>query len=73
MGPSHSGKSTLMRCLAGLDTVSAGRVWLGDTEITGLREREPTRLRRDRIGRPSTIAGGPSSWSPMTRAPPRRS
>ncbi|MFF6824856.1 ATP-binding cassette domain-containing protein [Streptomyces longwoodensis] len=50
MGPSGSGKSTLMHCLAGLDTVSAGQVWLGDTEITGLRERELTQLRRDRIG-----------------------
>ncbi|MEU0396279.1 ABC transporter ATP-binding protein [Streptomyces sp. NPDC006208] len=50
MGPSGSGKSTLMHCLAGLDTVSAGRVWLGDTEITSLKERELTRLRRDRIG-----------------------
>ncbi|CAM5253257.1 MULTISPECIES: ABC transporter ATP-binding protein [Streptomyces] len=50
MGPSGSGKSTLMHCLAGLDTVSAGQVWLGETEITGLKERELTRLRRDRIG-----------------------
>ena len=50
MGPSGSGKSTLMHCLAGLDTVSAGQVWLGDTEITGLKDRELTRLRRDRIG-----------------------
>ncbi|CAL9362153.1 Bacitracin export ATP-binding protein BceA [Streptomyces sp. enrichment culture] len=50
MGPSGSGKSTLMHCLAGLDTVSAGRVWLGDTEITGLKDRELTRLRRDRVG-----------------------
>ncbi|MFJ4521544.1 ABC transporter ATP-binding protein [Streptomyces sp. NPDC088810] len=50
MGPSGSGKSTLMHCLAGLDTVSAGQIWLGGTEITGLRERELTRLRRDRIG-----------------------
>ncbi|MEU8968053.1 ABC transporter ATP-binding protein [Streptomyces monashensis] len=50
MGPSGSGKSTLMHCLAGLDTVTAGEVWLGDTEITGLRDRELTRLRRDRIG-----------------------
>ena len=50
MGPSGSGKSTLMHCLAGLDTVTSGRVWLGDTEITGLGERELTRLRRDRIG-----------------------
>jgi putative ABC transport system ATP-binding protein len=50
MGPSGSGKSTLMHCLAGLDTVSAGQVWLGDTEITGLKDGELTRLRRDRIG-----------------------
>ncbi|MFI7342714.1 ABC transporter ATP-binding protein [Streptomyces sp. NPDC050085] len=50
MGPSGSGKSTLMHCLAGLDTVSAGQVWLGGTEITGLKEKELTRLRRDRIG-----------------------
>ncbi|WBB60882.1 ABC transporter ATP-binding protein [Streptomyces sp. WMMC500] len=50
MGPSGSGKSTLMHCLAGLDTVTSGQVWLGDTEITGLGERELTRLRRDRIG-----------------------
>lgn len=50
MGPSGSGKSTLMHCLAGLDTASAGRVWLGEREITGLGERELTRLRRDRVG-----------------------
>ncbi|MEV7245876.1 ABC transporter ATP-binding protein [Streptomyces sp. NPDC093248] len=50
MGPSGSGKSTLMHCLAGLDNVSAGQVRLGDTEITGLKDRELTRLRRDRIG-----------------------
>ncbi|MGW5864993.1 ABC transporter ATP-binding protein [Streptomyces sp. NPDC055239] len=50
MGPSGSGKSTLMHLLAGLDNVSAGQVWLGDTEITGLKERELTQLRRDRVG-----------------------
>ncbi|MGA5824327.1 ABC transporter ATP-binding protein [Kitasatospora sp. NPDC094028] len=50
MGPSGSGKSTLMHCLAGLDTVSAGRIWIGDTEITGLKDKQLTRLRRDKIG-----------------------
>ncbi|ARF80108.1 ABC transporter ATP-binding protein [Kitasatospora aureofaciens] len=50
MGPSGSGKSTLMHCLAGLDTVSSGRIWIGDTEITGLRDKQLTRLRRDKIG-----------------------
>ncbi|MFJ9777543.1 ABC transporter ATP-binding protein [Kitasatospora sp. NPDC101157] len=50
MGPSGSGKSTLMHCLAGLDTVSAGRIRIGDTEITGLKDKQLTRLRRDKIG-----------------------
>ncbi|HJD85773.1 MAG TPA: ABC transporter ATP-binding protein [Kitasatospora aureofaciens] len=50
MGPSGSGKCTLMHCLAGLDTVSSGRIWIGDTEITGLRDKQLTRLRRDKIG-----------------------
>jgi putative ABC transport system ATP-binding protein len=50
MGPSGSGKSTLMHCMSGLDTVTSGRLWIGDTDIGGLRERQLTRLRRDRIG-----------------------
>jgi putative ABC transport system ATP-binding protein len=50
MGPSGSGKSTLMHCLAGLDAVTAGRVFLGETELTGLADRELTTVRRDRIG-----------------------
>jgi putative ABC transport system ATP-binding protein len=50
MGPSGSGKSTLMHCMAGLDTVTSGEVYIGDTEITRLHDKELTRLRRDRIG-----------------------
>jgi len=50
MGPSGSGKSTLMHCLAGLDTVTEGEVYIGDTEITRLNDRQLTRLRRERIG-----------------------
>jgi putative ABC transport system ATP-binding protein len=50
MGPSGSGKSTLMHCMAGLDSVTSGQLWIGDTEISALRERQLTRLRRDRIG-----------------------
>jgi putative ABC transport system ATP-binding protein len=50
MGPSGSGKSTLMHCLAGLDTVTSGQVFLGDTELSSLRDRQLTELRRDRIG-----------------------
>ncbi|KOV80608.1 peptide ABC transporter ATP-binding protein [Streptomyces sp. NRRL WC-3618] len=50
MGPSGSGKSTLMHCLAGLDTVTSGQIYLDDTEITGLKDKKLTQLRRDRIG-----------------------
>ncbi|MEV0021658.1 ABC transporter ATP-binding protein [Streptomyces atroolivaceus] len=50
MGPSGSGKSTLLQCTAGLDRPTSGRVFLGDTETTGLSERRLTLLRRERIG-----------------------
>ena len=50
MGPSGSGKSTLMHILAGLDRPSAGTVRLDGTEITTLKERALTQLRRDKIG-----------------------
>nr|WP_306303464.1 ABC transporter ATP-binding protein [Streptomyces sp. TP-A0874] len=50
MGPSGSGKSTLMHCLAGLDSISAGSARIGDTELTSLKEKQLTQLRRDKIG-----------------------
>jgi len=50
MGPSGSGKSTLMHCMAGLDRLTAGRAWIGDTEITGLSEKRLTQVRRDSVG-----------------------
>jgi putative ABC transport system ATP-binding protein len=50
MGPSGSGKSTLMHCLAGLDQVTAGEIYVGDTELGSLTDRQLTQLRRERIG-----------------------
>ncbi|WP_033338679.1 ABC transporter ATP-binding protein [Catenuloplanes japonicus] len=50
MGPSGSGKSTLMHCLAGLDAVTSGRITIGGTDLTRLRDRQLTALRRDRVG-----------------------
>lgn len=50
VGPSGSGKSTLMHCVAGLDTVTSGSVVLDGTELTGLSDRQLTRVRRKRIG-----------------------
>ena len=50
MGPSGSGKSTLMHCLAGLDTPTSGSVRIGNTEISGLSDKDLTLLRRRRVG-----------------------
>jgi putative ABC transport system ATP-binding protein len=50
MGPSGSGKSTLMHCVAGLDSVTSGEVYIGDTELGTLSDKQLTVLRRERIG-----------------------
>ena len=50
MGPSGSGKSTLMHCCAALDTATSGSVFVGDTDISRLKDKELTRLRRDQVG-----------------------
>src|SRR4051812_49814201 len=50
MGPSGSGKSTLLHLLAGLDSATSGEVWLGDSDITSMADKQLTLLRRDHIG-----------------------
>ncbi|MFE6162184.1 ABC transporter ATP-binding protein [Streptomyces sp. NPDC056486] len=50
MGPSGSGKSTLMHCVAGLDSFSGGSVRIGETELSTLKDKQLTKLRRDKIG-----------------------
>ena len=50
MGPSGSGKSTLMHCMAGLDRVTEGHVFIGETDLSTLSERDLTLLRRDNVG-----------------------
>ncbi len=45
LGPSGCGKSTLLTLLGGIQRPSAGRVFLGDEEISRLGERRLTRVR----------------------------
>ncbi|MGC2192780.1 MAG: ABC transporter ATP-binding protein [Candidatus Dormiibacterota bacterium] len=50
MGPSGSGKSSLMHCMAGLDLPTSGYAYVGEQDIAQLDDTELTQLRRDRIG-----------------------
>jgi putative ABC transport system ATP-binding protein len=50
MRPSGSGKSTFMHCLAGLDKVTSGQVYIGDVELNSLSDKQLTLLRRERVG-----------------------
>ncbi len=50
MGPSGSGKSTLMHCVAGLDSLTSGQVFIGDVELSALKDKDLTLLRRERVG-----------------------
>ncbi len=50
MGPSGCGKSTLLNLIAGIDKPSAGRIFIADSETTGMNDEQLTRFRRDKIG-----------------------
>lgn len=50
MGSSGSGKSTLLYSLSGMDSVSGGKVFLQNEEITSLKERELSKIRKSEIG-----------------------
>ena len=50
MGPSGSGKSTLMHCLAALDTPTGGEVVVDGTSLGGLKDKDLTTLRREKVG-----------------------
>ncbi len=49
-GPSGSGKSTLLHLIGGLDSPTAGKIWLGGDELGSLDDDQLTRLRRRRLG-----------------------
>lgn len=50
MGPSGNGKTTLLNCLSGLDTINAGTVHIDGTEIHTLSDGKRTKHRAESMG-----------------------
>ena len=50
LGESGVGKSTLLNCIAGLDTADVGQVHIGGTDLEALGDDARARLRRERLG-----------------------
>jgi putative ABC transport system ATP-binding protein len=50
VGASGSGKSTLLGLLAGLDTATAGKVWIDGVELGALDEDDRATLRAEKVG-----------------------
>ena len=50
MGPSGNGKTTLLNCLSGLDSIDGGQVFVDGVDIHRLSDRQRTRVRARRMG-----------------------
>lgn len=50
VGESGSGKSTLLNCIGGLDNPTSGRVYLKNTDLFSMKEKQRTIFRRRNIG-----------------------
>jgi putative ABC transport system ATP-binding protein len=50
MGPSGSGKSTLLHLIGGLDRPDAGRIRVGDVEVSAMDEKALCRFRASHVG-----------------------
>jgi putative ABC transport system ATP-binding protein len=50
LGKSGSGKSTLLNLISNIDIADSGQIYVHDTNVLALNEREQTLFRRDQIG-----------------------
>ena len=50
MGASGSGKTTLLNCISTIDEVTSGHIYIGNQDITELKEEDLARFRRENLG-----------------------
>ncbi len=50
VGPSGAGKTTLLNILGGMDTLTSGKVWMGDREVSAFNARQLAEYRRRDVG-----------------------
>lgn len=50
MGASGSGKTTLLNCISTIDTVTAGQISIGGSDVTLLKPKALAKFRRERLG-----------------------
>ena len=50
MGASGSGKTTLLNCISTIDEVTSGHIYVGNEDITELKEKELATFRRENLG-----------------------
>lgn len=50
MGPSGSGKTTLLNCISTIDTVTSGKIFINDQDITKLKRNGLVKFRREELG-----------------------
>jgi putative ABC transport system ATP-binding protein len=50
MGASGSGKTTLLNCISTIDNVTAGHIYLENTDITTLKGKSLNKFRREKLG-----------------------
>ncbi|MBQ5755371.1 MAG: ATP-binding cassette domain-containing protein, partial [Oscillospiraceae bacterium] len=50
VGPSGAGKTTLLNILGGMDTLTEGKIFLGEEEISAMGQKQLTGYRRHDVG-----------------------